>query len=227
MAKDVRLAIQELEAGGGARRIAKPPALPPPIPRITKERKDPSAPTLELDSDVPVLQRTPEPQVDKSIRIPKRRSLLPWVMLVVVTGLGGLQWGETAWEVAQTRWAEASEVAQARWAAVRSGLTARAMGASQDPAPVASASSDREVAAPAAQADAATGPPISGSDQKPGATTTEGGGDATTEDGGDATTDAGADAASDVEVDARFLREGYAANRVEYRAPRESPGASC
>jgi hypothetical protein len=212
MAKDVRLAIQQLEAGGGARRIAKPPAVPPPIPRTTKERTDPSAPTLELDSDVLVLQRTPEPQIDKSIRIPKRRSLLPWVVLVVVAGLGGRQWGETAWEVARTRWAEASEIAQARWAGVRSGLTARAMGASQDPAPVASASSNHEVAAPAAQADAATGPPVSGSDEKPGATTTEDGGDATTEDGGYATTedggeggDATTDAASDVEVDAPLM----------------------
>jgi serine/threonine-protein kinase len=196
MARDVRLAIQELEAGGVATRVAKPPAPPPPIPRAAKERKDPSAPTLELDSDVLALQRAPEPQVDDPVRIPKRRSVLPWVVLVVVAGVGGRLWGEKAWEVAR-----------AQWAAVLSGLTAREMGASQDAAPLASASSDGGVAAPAAQADDESGPPVSA-----GAITTDDGGGATTDDDGDATTDDGAeggdattDAASDVEVDAPLM----------------------
>jgi serine/threonine-protein kinase len=200
MAMDVRLAIQQLEAGGVATRVAKPPALPPPVPRAAKERKDRSSPTLELDSDVLVLQRAPQPQVDDPVRNPKSRSVLPWVVLAVVAGIGGWLWGEKAWEVAQ-----------ARWAAVLSGLTARAMGSSQDAAPVASASSEGGVAVAAAHADDEAGLPVSD-----GATTTDDGGGAPTDDGGDtttddggesgdATTDAGADAASDVEVDAPLM----------------------
>jgi serine/threonine-protein kinase len=159
MAKDVRLAIQQLDAGGGATRVAKPLGLPPPIARAAKDRKDPSGPTIELGSDVLVPQRERWPEANDSIRIPKNRSVLPWLLLAVLAGIGGRLWGQKAWEVARER-----------WAATRSELTVWSTGKAQDAAPIASASSDGGVAVPAAQADAATGPPAPGSDRKPGAT---------------------------------------------------------
>jgi hypothetical protein len=143
MAKDVRLASQQLEAGAGATRVAKPSGVPPPpLPRATRKRKDPSAPTIELDSDALVLPREPWPQVNESIRIPKNGSVLPWIALLVAAGIGGRLWGEKAWEIAR-----------ARWTAARSELTVWSMGAAQD-APTASAPSD----APAAGGFAADGP---------------------------------------------------------------------
>jgi serine/threonine protein kinase len=158
MSKDVRLAIKQLEAGVGATRVAKPPGLSPAVLRAEKKRKEPSAATIELsDSDILVPRREPWPQVDESIRIPKNRSALPWLLLVVVAGIGGKLWGKKTWEVAR-----------ARYAAAPSGPTASSIVAAQDAGPVASAQSDRVAAATPAQADAATGPPLPRSDRKPG-----------------------------------------------------------
>jgi serine/threonine-protein kinase len=162
MAKDVRLALQQLAAGAGATRIPKPSGLPPPMPRAAKNRKDPSGSTIELDSDVLVPQREPWRDVNESIRIPKNRSILPWVVLAVFAGIGGRLWGPKAWEVARER-----------WAAARSGLTTWSTGQAQDAAPIASASpsesSDGGVAVLPSLADAATKPLVAGSDRKPGA----------------------------------------------------------
>jgi serine/threonine-protein kinase len=160
MLKDVRLAIQQLEAGVGATRVAKPPGLPAPVLRAEKKRKDPSAATIEVsDGDILVPRREPWPQGDESIRIPKNRSVLPWLLLVVVTGIGGKLWGKKAWEVARSRWA----------AAAPSAPTASSTVVAQDAPPVASALSERVVTATAAQADAATDPQVTRSDRKPGA----------------------------------------------------------
>jgi serine/threonine-protein kinase len=163
MIKDVRLAIQQLEAGVGAPRSAKPPGLFAPVLRQEKRRKDPSAATIELsDSDLLLPRREPWPQVDESVRIPKNRAVLPWLLLVVAASIGGKLWGKKAWEVARARWAVAAP-------AVPPAPTASSMAATQDAPPVASAPSDPVVAATAAQADAATGPPVTRSDRKPAA----------------------------------------------------------
>jgi hypothetical protein len=160
MLKDVRLAIQQLDVGAGATRVAKPTGLPAPDIRAKKKRKDPSAATIELsDRDLLVPRREPWPQVDQSIRIPKNRSVMPWLLLLVVAGIGGKLWGKKAWEVARARWA----------AAAPSAPTASSMVAAQDAPPVASAPSNPMVAATAAQADAATGPQVTRSDRKSGA----------------------------------------------------------
>jgi serine/threonine protein kinase len=157
MAEDVRLATQQIEAGGGATRVAKPSRVPPPLPRAARGRKEPSAPTIDLDSDVLVLRREPWPQVSESIRIPKNGSILPWVTLLVFAGIGGRLWGEKAWEVAR-----------ARWAAARSGLTVWSMGTAQDAAPAASPPLDAGAPVADAQADAGKGPTSHGADRKTG-----------------------------------------------------------
>jgi serine/threonine-protein kinase len=147
MAKDVRLAIKQLEAGVGATRVAKPPGPPPPLPRATKRPKDPSAATIELsDGDIVVPRREPWPEVDESIRIPKNRSVLPWLLLVAVVGIGGKLWGERAWQVARARWTVATT----------STPTASSMASAPNAPPAASAPADRFDPATAMQSDAAT-----------------------------------------------------------------------
>ena len=88
MIKDVRLAIKQLEAGVGATRVANPLRPPPPVPRAAKKRKEPSAATIELsESDIVVPRRGEWPQDHESIRIPKNRSVLPWLLLLVVASV--------------------------------------------------------------------------------------------------------------------------------------------
>ena len=129
MMKDVRLAIQQIESGVGATRLAKPRGLLASTPREAKKRKDPSAATIELsDRDILVPRREPWPQDDESIRIPKNRSVLPWLLLLVVAGLGGKLGGKKAWEVARARWA----------ATAPSAATASSMPASQEAPPATS-----------------------------------------------------------------------------------------
>jgi serine/threonine protein kinase len=157
MSKDVRLAIKQLEAGVGATRVARPPGPPPPIPRAAKKRNEPSAAAIELsDSDIVAPQRRQWPQVDESIRIPKNRSVLPWLLLLVVVGIGGRLWGEKALGFARARWT----------AAAPTGATA-----AQDPPPGPPDRADRTDAATATQGDAATGPQVARADRKPGAVT--------------------------------------------------------
>jgi hypothetical protein len=160
MLKDVRSAIQQIDAGGGATRSARPPRLPAPVVGAEKRWKDPSAATIEVsDRDLLVPRGEPWRQVDESIRIPKNRSVLPWLFLVVVASVGCKLWGKKVWEVARERWA----------AAAPSAPTASSVAPPQDAPPVASAPSEPMVAATASQADAATGPAIIRSDPKPGA----------------------------------------------------------
>ncbi len=87
MRKDVRLAIEQLEVGASPTRIAvhAPPAAPP--------RREPSNPrreaTIELsDSDIETVPSAAE----ESIRIPMRRSLLPWIVLFAFIGIGTKLW---------------------------------------------------------------------------------------------------------------------------------------
>jgi serine/threonine-protein kinase len=80
MQKDVRRALTEL-------RRAKGPAKPPPPPKATeKGRGDPTINISERD-----FERPPAYGLDESIRIPKRRVLLP-LLLLGIAGAGGAAW---------------------------------------------------------------------------------------------------------------------------------------
>jgi serine/threonine-protein kinase len=108
MLKDVRLAIQQLDAGVGVTKLALPPAPPPPLPRAAKKQDNPPNATIELsESDIEVPRRGPSPEDEESYRIPKRRSVLPWLVLLVAVGIGGKLWGAKAWQVARGTWAAA------------------------------------------------------------------------------------------------------------------------
>ncbi len=72
MQADVRRALAELTAP------------PPPRPRPPVKS---SEPTIELSEGDIV--RPPAYGLDESIRIPKRRSILPWLVLLVLVGAGG------------------------------------------------------------------------------------------------------------------------------------------
>jgi serine/threonine protein kinase len=160
MIKDVRRAIKQLEAA---------------IPRATKKRKEPSAATIELsDSDLLVPQREPWPTVDESVRIPKNRSLLPWLLLLALAGVGGKLWGRQTWAIARARWAApsaatASSTAAAQDAPPVASTQADAGVAATAAAPAASAQADGGVAATAMQSDAPQGPHVTRSDRKAGA----------------------------------------------------------
>jgi hypothetical protein len=177
MLKDVRRAIKQLEAGAGAPRVANPLGAPPGIPRDAKKPKQPSAATIELsESDLLVPRREPWPTVDESIRIPKNRSVLPWLVLLVVAGIGGKLWGHTAWAIARARWAAvastaatASSTAVAQDAPPIASARAEGGGAATAAPPVATLQVDGGVTATAMQADAATGPQVTRSDRKAGA----------------------------------------------------------
>jgi serine/threonine-protein kinase len=86
MRKDVLLAIEQLEMGASPTRIAVHAAAAPP-------RREPPNPvrdsTIELsDSDIETL---PSP-TEESIRIPMRRSRLPWLVLLMLLGIGTKLW---------------------------------------------------------------------------------------------------------------------------------------
>jgi eukaryotic-like serine/threonine-protein kinase len=80
MGEDVRRALTELE-GAKTQNNARPgDALPPPAPAMER-----TAPSIELgDEDIVKSVHG----VDESIRIPKRRSVLPWLLLLGVAGGG-------------------------------------------------------------------------------------------------------------------------------------------
>jgi serine/threonine-protein kinase len=87
MRKDVRLAIEQLEVGASPTRIAVH------APAAAPQRREPPNPpreaTIELsDSDIETL---PSP-TDESIRIPMRRSILPWLILLMLLGIGTKLW---------------------------------------------------------------------------------------------------------------------------------------
>jgi hypothetical protein len=177
MVKDVRRAIKQLEAGAGAPRVAKSLGPPPAVTPATKKRKEPSAATIELsDSDILVPRREPWPEIDESIRIPKNRSVLPWLLLLIVAGIGGKLWGQNAWQIARARWAAgapwvptASSTAAAQGTPPVASAQADGGVAAVATPPVATPQADGGVAATAMQADAATGPQVTRSDRKAGA----------------------------------------------------------
>jgi serine/threonine-protein kinase len=87
MRKDVQLAIEQLEVGASPTRIAvhSPPAAP--------LRREPSNPrreaTVELsDSDIETVPSAAE----ESVRIPMKRSLVPWIVLFAFIGIGTKLW---------------------------------------------------------------------------------------------------------------------------------------
>jgi serine/threonine protein kinase len=86
MHKDVRHAIAQLEAGVARTQVAVgvPSGAPPPKPKLPRSER-----TVELSArDLEPLEPIPE----ESIRIPKRRSLLPWLALLTVGGIGTKVW---------------------------------------------------------------------------------------------------------------------------------------
>ncbi len=86
MDADVARAIAQLEAGLGATRVASaaPPARPNPAP--------PPERTIELsESD---LERRPACGMDESVHLPRKRSSLPWLALLLFAGIGAKLWLE-------------------------------------------------------------------------------------------------------------------------------------
>jgi serine/threonine protein kinase len=87
MHKDVRHAIAQLEAGVARTQVAVgAPSGPPRPPKPNPPR---SERTVELSGrDLEVVAPIPE----ESFRIPKRRSILPWVALLTFGGIGTKVW---------------------------------------------------------------------------------------------------------------------------------------
>jgi serine/threonine protein kinase len=85
MKADVTRAIAQLEPAREEQ--PKPATVPPPVPA------PPAAePTMELSEGDIV--RPPAYGLDESIRIPKRRSILPWIVLIGLAGVGAWLWRE-------------------------------------------------------------------------------------------------------------------------------------
>jgi serine/threonine protein kinase len=83
MRADVKRAIAQLDAGAGAARVA------PARARASAAAIAPE-PTIELsESDI---VRPPAYGIDESVRLPKRRSILPWLVLPVFAGVGVWLW---------------------------------------------------------------------------------------------------------------------------------------
>jgi serine/threonine protein kinase len=95
MRESVQRALAELEA------IARPPRRSPAAPPSSSPRRSakvqpraPSEPTVELsESD---LERPPAGGTDGSLRIPKTRSILPWVALLLVGAAAVALWYDEA-----------------------------------------------------------------------------------------------------------------------------------
>ncbi len=99
MADDVRQALSELEGA----RTQKAPRSPGGAPEATE-------PSIELsDGDIVRTQYG----LDESIRIPKRRSIVPWLFLLVVTGIGGKVWFDRRAQLAASQAPAPSELASA------------------------------------------------------------------------------------------------------------------
>jgi serine/threonine-protein kinase len=93
MLKDVRRAIAQLEGSADATELAVP-ASAPSVRRPTGPGE-----TIEVsESDV-------EPsRTEESIRIPKRRSILPWLLLLALLGVGAKVWGGRVLSKAREVW---------------------------------------------------------------------------------------------------------------------------
>jgi serine/threonine-protein kinase len=93
MLKDVRRAIAQLEGNPDATELAVPAS-------VRSVRRPPAqGDTIDVSEGNVVPSRT-----DESIRIPKRRSVLPWLLLVALFGVGAKVWGATVWSKARELW---------------------------------------------------------------------------------------------------------------------------
>jgi eukaryotic-like serine/threonine-protein kinase len=83
MRADVKRAIAQLDVGAGETQLA-PASARVAAAAVAKE------PTIELsESDI---ERPPAYGIDESVRLPKRRSILPWLALLVLAGVGVWLW---------------------------------------------------------------------------------------------------------------------------------------
>ena len=94
MQVDVRRALSELAPTARPPPVARPSPtvdVPLDVPPLEKPAPEtPVEPTIELsESDI---VRPPQFGLDESIRIPKRRSFLPWLLLLVVAAAGVKAW---------------------------------------------------------------------------------------------------------------------------------------
>jgi eukaryotic-like serine/threonine-protein kinase len=97
MREDVQRALAELAPVALAARPVQPPAIPPSSAarRPAKGPKvAPPDPTIEISASD--LERPPAYGMDESIRIPKRRSILPWLALLLVGGGAFALWRDDA-----------------------------------------------------------------------------------------------------------------------------------
>ena len=85
MKADVTRAIAQLEPAPPDQ--PKPATVPPPVPAPPSKE-----PTIELSEGDIV--RPPAYGLDESIRIPKRRSIIPWILLLGLAGAGAWLWRE-------------------------------------------------------------------------------------------------------------------------------------
>jgi serine/threonine-protein kinase len=83
MQKDVRRALKELTELGGL----KPPKAPPRLPAAKAKVGQATIEVSERD-----IVRPPPRGLEESVRIPKRRSILPWLLLLVLAGVGATIW---------------------------------------------------------------------------------------------------------------------------------------
>ncbi len=95
MRDDVKRALSELDAGTGEIR------LPPPRPRVKPPVAEGRDRTIEVsESDIEPSRRVVAQGIEEPIRTPKkRRSIIPWVTLLLFVGIGvklWLDWSATA-----------------------------------------------------------------------------------------------------------------------------------
>ena len=155
MRADVQRARAELDAGA---RLPSPDGRAPSPRRQAKVRPGAAAaePTIEVSASD--LERPPVYGLDESIRIPKRRSFLPWLALLLAGGAAAAVWRDDA----RRSWIEGTLSA---WRASLGGSTASSVvdaGASPTPNPSARATGDAGAARAPAGAGARTTPAPSG-----------------------------------------------------------------
>jgi serine/threonine-protein kinase len=108
MQADVRQALAELTAPQEPAAVSRPAPAPPPPPKPQPPVKS-SEPTIELSEGDIV--RPPAYGLDESIRIPKRRSILPWLVLLVLVLVGAGGWFYAHREASESATAVASSSA--------------------------------------------------------------------------------------------------------------------
>jgi serine/threonine-protein kinase len=90
MRQDVQRAIEALDGGVGPTTVA---ALETPAPAGAPDGSAPSAgPTIELSASDLDVTRPQSDADEESIHIPKRRSIVPWIALLLFGGVGAKLW---------------------------------------------------------------------------------------------------------------------------------------